>query len=529
MYQALYRKYRPASFDQVVGQDGVTKTLIGQLSAGKVGHAYLFTGTRGTGKTTCAKILAKAVNCEHPVNGNPCNECAACKAIASGSTTEIFEIDAASNNGVDDVRDLRQDIVYPPATLKYKVYIIDEVHRLSPQAFDAFLKTVEEPPEYVIFIFATTELHKVPATILSRCQRLDFRRIDAEEIAARLRFVAEKENIDLSEDGARLLARMGQGSMRDALSLLERATALQGKVDAAAVGELLGLCDPEKLLVAVEDMAQGNTGNVLKFFDEMWRSSKDIGRLISELAVLLREIALCDVAEELVTHTPEEVQRMKALLHSLGRGRVLGMLETLQKGIRDISLAADERIMTEITLMRLCDERLDTTPAALLSRIEVLEKAEPRSAPTPPAVARPTPKPKQPPADPPKPKAPTGTAVSKVPEASDVPTTPADTALWQSVMEFLRKAGRMDLVAGLSALTPEQQGDRLIVRVDGMLKERLKQAENCAALKEALFKADGGKNTLRICDALPPRPERDGLDDLIDTVQDQFGEEAITK
>ena len=230
MYQALYRKYRPLQFADVVGQSAVTKTLIGQLVGNKIGHAYLFTGTRGTGKTTCAKILARAVNCEHPVNGDPCNECPSCRGILDGSVTDVFEIDAASNNSVENVRELREDVVYTPALVKYKVYIIDEVHRMSGPAFDALLKTIEEPPAHVIFILATTELHKVPATILSRCQRFDFRRIDGGEIAGRLRYVAEQEGIALSEEAAALLGRMGRGSMRDALSLLERATALQGEV-----------------------------------------------------------------------------------------------------------------------------------------------------------------------------------------------------------------------------------------------------------------------------------------------------------
>ena len=230
MYQVLYRKWRPQVFTDVYGQEHITKTLMNAVDTGRVSHAYLFTGSRGTGKTTCAKILAKAVNCEHPVNGNPCNECASCRGIDDGSVVDVVEIDAASNNGVDNIRDLREETNYMPSSVKYRVYIIDEVHMLSTGAFNALLKTLEEPPEHVKFILATTEVHKLPSTILSRCQRFDFKRISPEDISSRLKYVAKQENIDLTDEGAMLIARVSDGGMRDALSLLDRCASYGKKI-----------------------------------------------------------------------------------------------------------------------------------------------------------------------------------------------------------------------------------------------------------------------------------------------------------
>ena len=241
MYQALYRKWRPKTFSDVVGQEHVTETLQRQVAEGRLSHAYLFTGTRGTGKTTCAKILAKAVNCEHPENGNPCNKCQSCLGIESGGFLDVMELDAASNNGVDHVRALRDEAIYSPAQVKKRVYIIDEVHMLSIAAFNALLKILEEPPEHLMFILATTELHKVPATILSRCQRFAFRRILPREIVGRLNYIAEQEGIDLRPDGAELLAHIADGALRDALSLLDQCAAAGGTIDSAAVLDALGL------------------------------------------------------------------------------------------------------------------------------------------------------------------------------------------------------------------------------------------------------------------------------------------------
>lgn len=571
MYQALYRKYRPLRFADVVGQSAVTKTLVGQLVGNKIGHAYLFTGTRGTGKTTCAKILARAVNCEHPVNGDPCNECPSCRGILDGSVTDVFEIDAASNNSVDNVRELREDVVYTPALVKYKVYIIDEVHRMSGPAFDALLKTIEEPPAHVIFILATTELHKVPATILSRCQRFDFRRIDGGEIAERLQYVAQQEGIALSEEAAALLGRMGRGSMRDALSLLERATALQGEVTAAAVGDLLGLCDPARLVEAVEYIANHDIAGVLRFLNDMWRESKDIPRLLSEMAVLLRDIALSDVAPELVaaSRSQEELQRLQALQEKMTKAGVLGALETLQKGLRDVAQSNDSRVMTEITLMRMCDPRLDTSGAALITRMERLEKAyaglvrgakpvqggsgpnppkaartEPDPPPATPARAEPEPPPVAEPVEmipppvtteefeaPPAPPearveqthpAPVEEASVQQPEqpAPQAPTEEGapDERIWQDTLEVLRMSGREDLLATLESIQPPTFADGKVIfalEKDSFSVRLLSGEKFKTALLAALEKADGRPHTILFTAPPAPEQEEDNLAELI--------------
>ena len=296
-YQALYRKYRPQTFDDVSGQLAVTQTLKTQIVSGKLSHAYLFTGSRGTGKTSCAKILAKAVNCLHPDNGNPCNQCEACRAIDAGSCMDVLEIDAASNNGVDNVRDLRDDAVYSPSQVRKRVYIVDEVHMLSLSAFNALLKIIEEPPEHLLFILATTELHKVPATILSRCQRFSFRRISQEDIAARLQYVAYQENIDLDEGAARVLARLADGAMRDGLSLLDQcASATTGELTAEKVYDCLGIAGEQKCGALLSFCADRDTGKALSLFHELYSQGKDLGALLDELESLLRDLLILKTA-----------------------------------------------------------------------------------------------------------------------------------------------------------------------------------------------------------------------------------------
>ena len=297
MYQALYRKYRPQTFDDMVGQMAVTQTLKTQLQSGKLSHAYLFTGSRGTGKTTSAKILAKAVNCENPQDGNPCNCCKACRAIDSGACMDVLEIDAASNNGVDNVRDLRDDAIYTPSQVKMRVYIIDEVHMLSISAFNALLKIIEEPPEHLLFILATTELHKIPATILSRCQRFSFRRISQEDIAARLQYVAYQEHIDLDDSAARVLARLADGAMRDGLSLLDQcASATEGELTAERVYTCLGIAGIMECGKLMEHIAAHDTGKALALVDRFYAEGKDMGALLDELACLTRDFMILKTA-----------------------------------------------------------------------------------------------------------------------------------------------------------------------------------------------------------------------------------------
>ena len=298
MYQALYRKWRPKTFSQVVGQDHITGTLQRQVAEGRTAHAYLFTGTRGTGKTTCARILAKAVNCLHPEDGAPCNQCEACRGIDSGSLLDVTELDAASNSRVDDIRELLSESVYTPTVLKKRVYIIDEVHMLSTQAFNALLKTIEEPPEHLMFILATTELHKVPATILSRCQRFNFKRILPRDMEKHLLRIAGAENIPLAPDGAEILARMANGALRDALSLLDQCRVAQGQLDSRAVLEVLGLAGNLQTAQLMRHILDRNVQAALLLLNELYAGGKDVGAVLGELSTLTRDLLLRKTAPE---------------------------------------------------------------------------------------------------------------------------------------------------------------------------------------------------------------------------------------
>ena len=298
MYQALYRKWRPKVFSDVIGQEHITETLKKQVAEGRTSHAYLFTGTRGTGKTTCAKILAKAVNCEHPVNGDPCCQCPSCLGLESGSFLDVLELDAASNNGVDQVRALRDEAIYAPANVKKRVYIVDEVHMLSTAAFNALLKILEEPPAHLMFILATTELHKVPATILSRCQRYSFKRILPKDIAQRLTYVAGQEHIDLTADGAELLSRLADGALRDGLSFLDQCAAAGGTVDSRAVLEVLGLAGNLQTAQLMRHILDRNAQAALLLLNELYAGGKDVGAVLGELSTLTRDLLLRKTAPE---------------------------------------------------------------------------------------------------------------------------------------------------------------------------------------------------------------------------------------
>ncbi|BAK97889.1 DNA polymerase III gamma/tau subunit [Oscillibacter valericigenes Sjm18-20] len=298
MYQALYRKWRPKTFSDVIGQSHITETLKRQVAEGRTSHAYLFTGTRGTGKTTCAKILAKAVNCEHPVDGDPCNRCPSCLGIENGTFLDVLELDAASNNGVDQVRALRDEAIYSPANVKKRVYIVDEVHMLSIPAFNALLKILEEPPEHLMFILATTELHKVPATILSRCQRYSFKRITPQDVSRRLSFVARQESIDLRPDGAELLSRLADGALRDGLSLLDQCAAAGGVIDAQTVLDVLGLAGNLQTAQLMDCVLRRDAKAALLLLNQLYAGGKDVGAVLNELSTLTRDLLLRRTAPE---------------------------------------------------------------------------------------------------------------------------------------------------------------------------------------------------------------------------------------
>ena len=394
MYQALYRKWRPKTFSDVVGQEHITSTLQRQVAEGRLSHAYLFTGTRGTGKTTCAKILAKAVNCEHPVDGNPCNACPSCLGIESGSFLDVMELDAASNNGVDNVRALRDEAIYSPAQVKKRVYIVDEVHMLSTPAFNALLKILEEPPEHLMFILATTELHKVPATILSRCQRFSFRRILPRDIANRIEQVAKAEGIDLKPDGAELLARLSDGALRDALSLLDQCAANGGAIDTDAVLETLGLAGNVQTAQMMECILRRDAKAALLLLNRLYAGGKDVGAVLGEIAVLARDLLISTAAPEggaSLLSGGYDANTMKNLL-ALGSGaRFIQISTILQTATAELQFSVNRRTDAELCLLKLCDETLSGDLTALGARIARLEEqlaagvrlAAPAPAPAP--------------------------------------------------------------------------------------------------------------------------------------------------
>lgn len=376
MYQALYRKWRPKTFSQVVGQDHITGTLQRQVAEGRTAHAYLFTGTRGTGKTTCARILAKAVNCLHPEDGAPCNQCEACRGIDSGSLLDVTELDAASNSRVDDIRELLSESVYTPTVLKKRVYIIDEVHMLSTQAFNALLKTIEEPPEHLMFILATTELHKVPATILSRCQRFTFKRILPRDMEKHLLEIAQAEQIDLTPDGAEILARMANGALRDALSLLDQCRVAQGQLDSRAVLDILGLAGSVQTVELMDCILRRDAAGALTRLDELYRGGKDVAAMLGELGDLARDMTILkaapDGAAALLTGI-YDTKTLKSLSGSQPMRRFLYLTETIQACCAGLGDSFQPRTDAELCLLRLCDEGLSGDLTALSQRIDRLE------------------------------------------------------------------------------------------------------------------------------------------------------------
>ena len=377
MYRVLYRKWRPKTFEDVTGQPQVTQTLKQELVAGRIAHAYLFTGSRGTGKTMCAKILAKAINCLNPIDGEPCGTCEICRGIDEGSVTDVVEIDAASNNGVDNIRMLREEAGFTPAMAKYRVYIIDEVHMLSIGAFNALLKTLEEPPAHVVFILATTEVHKMPATILSRCQRFEFKRISPDDSAQRLCYIAREEGADLDDEAALLIARLADGALRDALSILDQCIGVSNHVTTEVVCSTVGIVGREHLYQLVDAAASQNSAKALELIDQLYRGSKDMARLCEELSVYFRNMMLIKTMKDARAFIPvseEEFQSLTKQALSLSLTAILHGLDTIQDALEKIYRGANARITFEMTMIQLCTPQLDTSAEALLRRIDALER-----------------------------------------------------------------------------------------------------------------------------------------------------------
>lgn len=542
LYQALYRKWRPRTFSDVCGQDTVITALKNEIQNNRLSHAYLFTGCRGTGKTTCAKILAKAVNCEHPVAGDPCNACAVCRGIDDGSILDVTEIDAASNNGVDSIRELRDEVVFTPVEGKYRVYIIDEVHMLSAGAFNALLKTLEEPPAHVIFVLATTEVHKLPATILSRCQRFDFNRIPAQTIAARVQHVAEEEGLRVTPDAALLLARLADGALRDALSLLDQCAAVGQDIDAAHVAAVTGMASQQLLADITGCVHRRDAAGALALVDRLYQSSKDMERLCGEWIGYMRNLmVLSSVAQpgELVMAAPEEIEQMRGLAQQLGLPGILHILEVLQDTLDRLRGGVSRRVEMEMAVLRLCDPALDTGTAALLNRIHTLEQAL-RSGERPveptasalqqpvPANAETTPAPNPPAAPPvadaepaPEPSPESTPAAVPAPAKAEIPAEPATReqafTQWGEVLDILQEtcAPLYGVLADSRAVLKDDM--LLICTENALFKTLLETGNNKEVLRESVKKVAGVSYRMGLRRTVAVKKEEDPLSQLLHT------------
>ena len=508
MHQALYRKWRPKSFDDVCGQEHITSVLRYEVENNALSHAYLFCGSRGTGKTTCAKILAKAVNCLSPEKGNPCGKCEACLSIENSTATDVLEMDAASNNGVENIRDIRDEVVYTPSLLRYRVYIVDEVHMLSPSAFNALLKTLEEPPAHVIFILATTELHKLPSTIISRCQRFDFRRIALPVLAGRITYIAEQEGISLEPAAADRIARMAQGGMRDAISLLELCAGVDKKIDVTTVDTMMGSGGRDETLRVVSAIVASDYDTIFKVVEEAVSSSRDLSVFWQDLIAVYRDLLVVKTtndAKRYLDLTDAETAKLTELSAVFKKGTLLAHCRLLEDALFAMQRAnAVKRMVAELTLVRMCDPALDTSAEGLLARVERLEDAvaagvpasKPTSQPLPPAD--PVPQPPVPEA-PPAAAAATPTPAKKAaPPPAPAPSTPAVSPTTGRVLHRIR--GYMNCIERI-----RRENTMLASFIDGkaFLDESgrvILQLTNSFALTMI----DNPKNKETICRAIAP-------------------------
>ncbi len=497
MYQALYRKYRPSCFSEVVGQEHVTKTLMGELSMGKIFHAYLFTGTRGTGKTSCAKILAKAVNCENLNGGDPCGECVSCKNIASGEVMDIVEIDAASNNGVDDVRLLREQAVFTPASAKYRVYIIDEVHMLSKPAFNALLKTLEEPPAHVVFILATTEVQELPATILSRCQRFDFTRIDANVIKSRLLYVAQNEEINLDENAASLIAALSDGCMRDALSLLDLCAGSGGEITEKTVEKACGMTGREHINQLVECIKNQNLGEALALIDKLYAASVDTKRLCNDLISHFRDLMIIKSVKDsgsLVVCSDVQNKTLVQQASEFSLQDIMANLDVLQNALQR-QKGTTARCEMEMAVVKMCMPQLKGDIASLQARIEALESGGVTPSVKTKKVEHCVPKPQK------QNQTPTKEEIPKFEEQDVSPTVieepkemPSGSFSWSAVLAQLMKNAPL-LYGMLNGSTASVSGDRLEINTqNAAFWDFIKaDANNQKRIDDAVFAVCGQK------------------------------------
>lgn len=561
MYQVLYRKYRPRVFADVYGQDHVTSTLKNEIKEGRISHAYLFTGSRGTGKTTCAKILAKAVNCPNAVDGEPCNTCEICKGLDSGTIYDVVEIDAASNNGVDNIRDLREEVNYTPTRGKYRVYIIDEVHMLSTGAFNALLKTLEEPPAHVIFILATTEVHKLPATILSRCQRFDFKRIQPETMAVRLQQVAGLEGMELAPDAATLIARIADGALRDGLSILDQCAGRSKQITAQLVSEVAGLAGREALYRLSDAVLARDSSAAVEELAQLHENSYDMERLCVEMINHFRNFMMVKTVKksrELIICTDDEYKHIEASAGQFTLAQILRGLDLFQSTLVKIKGGATPRIEMEMAFIRLCEPKLETDPDAINQRLSALERAVQNGVPAAPVktvqssapAARPAPaQPTVPPTS-----QPTPAAAAPVPEPESVaPAEPAPTPMaepapvqpeppvplepaaaapsptsaadseqklfmqWADLMEILHRTD-IALFGVLSGSQGYTRGEFFLIdSPNPTIKEFIKISTHAKAIRAALHELTGHNYKLGLFKkkSTEQAPRRDPLEDLL--------------
>lgn len=555
MYQVLYRKYRPKVFSDVYGQDHVTSTLKNEIKNGRVSHAYLFTGSRGTGKTTCAKILAKAVNCEHNIDGEPCNECEVCKGLDNGSIYDVVEIDAASNNGVDNIRELRDETNYAPSRGKYRVYIIDEVHMLSTGAFNALLKTLEEPPAHVIFILATTEVHKLPATILSRCQRFDFKRIQPETMAVRLKEVAGLEGLSLDDDAAVLIARIADGALRDGLSILDQCAGRSKEINSDLVSEVAGLAGREAMYKLSDCIANSDSNTAMSIISDLYQNSFDMERLCVEMINHFRNFLVAKTvrkSRELIICTDDEYNTILEASKEFTVESIVFALDLFQNTLVTIKGGASARIEVEMAFIKLCEPKMDESIASLLDRVSKLETAiksgvkvqptqtavpapkeeyVPKEEPKPQPKAEPTPvpipEPEMTPTEPEQP-AKEELPVVETPPIEHKPTQPApdpnetvEFTQWGDFMDVLHRTN-IPLFGVLSGSKGYVRGEFFLLdSPNPAVRDFIKLPIHSRSIKAALLEVTGVHFKLGLFKrpAEQSAPKRDPLEDLINQAQ----------
>lgn len=537
MYQALYRKYRPKNFSDVYGQDHIISTLKNEIKENRISHAYLFTGSRGTGKTTCAKILAKAVNCENSADGEPCNQCEVCRGLDSGAIYDVVEIDAASNNGVDNIRDLREEANYTPSRGRYRVYIIDEVHMLSAGAFNALLKTLEEPPAHVIFILATTEVHKLPATILSRCQRFDFKRIQPETMAVRLKEVAGFEGLSLDDDAAVLIARIADGALRDGLSILDQCAGREKSITAELVSQVAGLAGREVLHRLSDCVSSSDSASAIDTISELYQNSYDMERLCVEMVNHFRNFLIVKTVKrsrELIICTDDEYQSICDGAKKFTLENIIFALDLFQDTLVKIKSGANARIEMELAFIKLCEPKLEQSNEALLDRISKLETAVKRGAVSAPpqvnsvkktvvehAEQKPEPEPELQPEPQPEPEPRSEIQPEIQPEPQTAPPVINDEFnQWAEFMDIIHKTD-IALFGVLTGASGTIMGEHFVIdSPNPTIKEFIKIPTHSKAIRQAVYELTGRNLRLAVAKKKESSGQkRDLLEDLINKAQ----------